>query len=105
MPEILKLILNAPADEHMPSEPPIHVKLEPEFWVEQKDSLYVVHGKKVERLVAMTNFDLPEGVERTQSILKKMGIERILQDHGVKPGDQVKIGRMEFTFELDELKR
>ncbi len=99
IPEILKLMLSAPAPVLAAQEAPVHVRLEPEFWVEKKNELYVVRGKKVERLVAMTNFDLHEGVERTQEILKKMGIERALADRGAKPGDQVKIGRMQFTYE------
>jgi GTP-binding protein len=101
LPEILKLIESVPPDLNAPTDASLHIKLEPEAWVEKKADHYLVRGKKVERLVAMTNFHLPEGVERTQNILKKMGIERLLKEHGVKPGDQVKIGRMEFTFQLD----
>lgn len=99
LPEILKLLDKVPVEEGSLSEAPVHVKLEPEMWVEKKEGIYQVRGASVERLVAMTNFDLPEGVERTQDILKKMGVERALQAHGVRPGDQVKIGRMEFTYE------
>lgn len=102
LPEILKLLQTAPATDYSLMDQPVHVKLEPEFWVEKKDDFYVVRGKNVERLVAMTNFDLHEGVERTQTILKKMGIERALKEYGAKPGDPVKIGRREFTFELDK---
>jgi GTP-binding protein len=99
LPSIMKMVDSSPAEEPSMAPAPVHVTLEPEFWVEQKNDLYEVRGKKVEKLIAMTNFALPEGVERTQEILKKMGIERALLAYGVKAGDQVKISTMQFTFE------
>ena len=53
----------------------------------------------LERLAAMTRFDQLEGFRRFQNILKKMGVEKVLQKKGAKPGDTVRIGRIEFTFE------
>jgi len=78
---------------------PVHVKLEPDFRVLKEGDLFVVKGKKVETLVAMTNFKYEDATERTQNILKKMGVERALAARGAVPGDQVQIGGMEFTFE------
>jgi GTP-binding protein len=42
---------------------------------------------------------LPEAVERTQNILKKIGVDRELASKGAKPGDPVRIGEFEFVFE------
>jgi GTP-binding protein len=100
--EVAKRIDTIPVEESAPAERPIHIKLEPDFWVEKHTELYHVKGKKVERLVAMTNFRYPEAVERTQNILKKIGVERELLIHGAQPGDIVKIGTFEFTFEPQE---
>lgn len=75
------------------------IHLEPDFWVEKEGDIYVVHGKKVETLVAMTPFNLPQAVERTQHIIRKMGVERALEAKGAKPGDPVRIRQMEFTYE------
>jgi GTP-binding protein len=88
-----------PSEERRPVEGPVHIQLEPEFWVEKADPDFIVKGKKVERLVAMTNFGLPEAVERTQHILKKIGVEKALMASGARSGDFVKIGNFEFTFE------
>lgn len=77
----------------------IHIQLAPEFWVERSGELFVVHGKRVEKLIQMTPFNLPEAVERTQHILKKMGVERALIKHGAVAGDLIQIAEIEFTFE------
>ena len=99
LPSVMKLVDSVGRQEEEITVPPIYVKLEPDFWVEKSEEVYVVRGKRVERLIAMTNFRLPEGVERTQHILKKMGVERVLVSEGAKEGDLVKIGKVEFKFE------
>lgn len=71
---------------------------ENDFTVEREDDGFRVTGKKVERLVAMTNFEQEEGVRRLQNILKKMGVEKMLQKEGAQAGDRVQIGDMEFFF-------
>jgi GTP-binding protein len=102
MPELLariaKMMDEIPLEQERSPAHPVHVKLEAAFWVEKNLDELVVKGKNVERLIAMTNFSLPEGVERTQRILRKMGVERELLSHGAKSGDMVKIGTIEFTF-------
>ena len=100
--EIVKQLDQTKEEEDVSDQKPMHISLEPDFWVEKGEEQYVVKGKKVERLVAMTNFDLPEGVERTQHILKKMGIEKALLANGAKEGDSILIGPMEFDFHPDE---
>lgn len=97
--EVAKLIDNIPHQKMNVAPQAIHVKLEPDFWVIRRgDGFYEVKGKKVERLVAMTNFRLPEAVQRTQNILKKIGVERELSSAGAKSGDGVKILNFEFEF-------
>ncbi|MBI3013065.1 MAG: GTPase ObgE, partial [Elusimicrobia bacterium] len=51
---------------------------ENEFTVQKEENGFRVKGKKVERLLAMTNFDQEEAVSRFQNILKSMGVERLL---------------------------
>ena len=74
--------------------------VETEYKVFQKrTSCYRGERMKVERLAAMTNFDQMEGTKRFQNILKKMGVERELGRQGAVPGDNVRIGKVEFTYE------
>jgi GTP-binding protein len=100
--EASKLVETMPLEERPVVEQPLHIQLEPEFWVEKHRDSYLVRGKKVERLVAMTNFRYDEAIERTQNIMKKMGVERELLKHGALVGDKVVVGSHEFTFEPKE---
>ncbi|MCB4756303.1 MAG: GTPase ObgE [Elusimicrobia bacterium] len=97
--EVTRRLREIPLDIPLANEEPVHVHLEPEMWVEKEAGLFVVKGKRVERLVKMTNFTRPEALERTQHILKKMGVERALLSKGARAGNAVKIAGFEFTFE------
>ena len=58
----------------------------------------VVNGKAIEKLVAMTNFLNDEAVRRFQYIWRIKGIDNKLKAKGVKEGDTVHIGEMEFEY-------
>ena len=76
-------------------------KPEVEFTVgHDVDGAYLVKGKGIEKLVAMTNFDNDEGLRRFQHIYRQRGIEDMLKENGIKEGDTVRIGDMEFEFRL-----
>jgi GTP-binding protein len=62
------------------------------------DGTYVVAGKNIEKLVAMTNFDNDEAVMRFQAIWRRLGIEEALKERGVQEGDSVRIRDMVFEF-------
>ena len=72
---------------------------EPEFKVSVEDGVFVATGAKIETLTEMTKFSEDEALRRYQNILKKMGLEIELEKMGAKPGDTVRIGGFEFTFE------
>ena len=84
-------------DQPEPTEP-IRFVVERDFEVEREGDEFRVNGKKAERFAAMTQFDQPEAVRRFQNILKKMGVEKELAQQGAKPGDLVKIGKIEFLL-------
>ncbi|MGI8855377.1 MAG: GTPase ObgE [Thermomicrobiales bacterium] len=56
------------------------------------DGSYLVRGKQIERVVAMTNFDNEEAVSRLQRVLDRTGISRQLARLGVRNGDSVAFG-------------
>lgn len=62
------------------------------------DGAFVIQGRGIERLVAMTNFDNDEGVRRFQQLFKRIGIENALKEKGIQEGNTVRIGDMEFEF-------
>jgi GTP-binding protein len=101
MDKLLKAVLraldNAPeAPLFIPSS--TEYVLEPDFQVERDGRVFRVSGKKVERLIAMTHFDQDEAIARLQKILRKMGIEKALEQKGIATGDTVAIGDHEFTY-------
>lgn len=59
---------------------------------------FVVSGKSLEKLVAMTNFGNDEAIRRFQYIWRVKGLDKRLRDKGAKEGDTVHIGDMEFEF-------
>ena len=87
---------------------PLYVEEEKEVNYEYKDdnelkiirnnNVYIVGGEKVEYLIKKINTTTPEGVNKVLSILNKMGLEKQLLDKGIKQGDTVKIGDVEFEY-------
>ncbi|MGI6092129.1 MAG: GTPase ObgE [Veillonellaceae bacterium] len=74
-------------------------KPEEEFKITRDDDgAYVVHGKEIEKIVAMINFDNDEGVRRFQLAWRRIGIEDALRERGIKEGDTVRIRHMEFEY-------
>ena len=59
---------------------------------------YVVSGKGIERLVAMTQLQNEDAVHRLQKTLEKTGIINKLRTLGAKQGDTVRIGKAVFDF-------
>jgi GTP-binding protein len=76
-----------------------HVVREDPLSVRRQDESWLVTSSRVERAVAITNMENEESVERLQKKLLAMGVERELERAGAKPGDDVVIGDISFTFE------
>ena len=60
-----------------------------------EQGVYRVHGKRVERLVAMTDLTSEEGTDYLQKQLERLGVFEALERAGVQVGDTVKIGEWE----------
>lgn len=69
-----------------------------EFTIQRDGRTYVVASPELEKLVAMTNFDQYDAVQRFQRILKQKGVDDALREHGAKEGDVIQIADMEFDF-------
>ncbi len=65
---------------------------------------YRVRGKKIERILSMTDMENREALERLQLTFEKTGISRALEEAGVKGGDLVHFGKQELTWEDEEIK-
>ncbi len=70
-------------------------------WAAEYDAanqVYVVSGRGIERLVAMTQLTNEAAVNRFQRTLEKAGIINKLRTLGAEEGDTVRIGTAEFDF-------
>jgi GTPase len=82
-----------------PEEDAWEVEAPPESETEEEGPrTWVVRGKKVERVVSMTDMNNEAGVRRMQRILERMGIVTRLRNLGAEDGDTVRIGTTEFDF-------
>jgi GTPase len=57
--------------------------------------VFRVHGKRVERMVSMTDLDSEEGTAYLQKQLERLGVFEALERAGVEVGDTVHIGTWE----------
>ena len=73
-----------------------------ELHVSQEQGVFVVRGTEVERIIARTNMDNDEALQRLQLAFKRMGVFQLLRDSGIHEGDPVRIGETEFSFYDEE---
>lgn len=69
-----------------------------DFTITRDNEVFVVHSKKIEKLVVMTDFNQYDAVKRFQRIMKKMGVEEALRKRGATDGSTIRIGDWEFEF-------
>lgn len=69
-----------------------------EFVVTREKKKYYVDGKKIESLVAVTDFKDYQSVARLMRVLKGMGIFNELEKNGIKEGQIVYISGVEFEY-------
>jgi GTPase len=66
--------------------------------IEQQGDTFVVHGKQVERMAAMTDPQSEEGIELLQRNLGRLGVLAALERAGAQPGSTVQIGPIELDW-------
>ena len=64
----------------------------------ESDGVWVVEGRRVERLVAQTDFENDKSASRFQRELVKLGLVEKLRVAGVTSGDMVRIGETELEW-------
>jgi GTP-binding protein len=105
----VKEMLRSVADmlESLPKEEPVTTEVkvfrpveeEKAFIITWEDDAWRVRGTGIERVAAMTNWDLDEAVQRFQRIVEAMGLKAALKEAGVQPGDTVRIGKVELEWQ------
>ena len=95
-----QLLASLPQEETIAGDEVVLRKFEeePPFIIEFINGVFEVSGKRIEKLVAMTNFSTDEGLERFQRTIAQMGLEEALRQEGIKAGQTVKIKDLEFEY-------
>lgn len=73
-----------------------------EIYKAAKD-VFIIQGGKVERIAGVTDERNSEQVIRFQNIMKGMGVFDELSKMGIKDGDTIIIGHLEFAYYRDEM--
>lgn len=79
-PEDVELVVIGPPDD------------EETFGISRLDDGWLVEGRGIERVAAMTYWEFEATTRRFQQILDKMGISKALKEAGISQGDTVFIG-------------
>ena len=66
---------------------------------EVEEGVYEVSGEDVERLALRTDWDNTEGVANFQRELEKKGVVAALKKAGAEPGDDIRVGEVEFDYQ------
>ena len=72
------------------------------FLVEPEGDGFRVRGKRIERLISMTNFAQNEALMRIQRVLQASGISAALLEAGVQEGDPVFIEKAQLIWSDEE---
>jgi GTPase len=78
--------------------PVLRPQPEDAFSIIKEKGVYIVKGKRVERVVNMTNLESEEGMDHLQVTLAKMGVTKALEEAGVKVGSKVRFGKVELYW-------
>ena len=62
---------------------------------------FLITGKRIERLVAMTKLDSEESLQYLHRRLQRLGVISLLRKAGAEEGDTVRVGKIEFSFTED----
>ncbi len=84
--------------EFVPERTVVYDVPKEEFEITVENGVYFVRGKRVEKLVNMTDFDDAFQLRRFEKAWKFMNLDKLLKKHGISEGDTVDLYGMEFTF-------
>ena len=98
---VTKTLKQLPKEELTENEEKVIYTLEEkedQWKIKKEDSVFIVSGKAVERLMGRINIEDNESMYYLQKSLKNMGIEEKLKEMGVKIGDTVILADWELEW-------
>lgn len=98
--ETLHVLHKAPVDDAPVLTLRDHRAEKEDAWsVERQEGAFVVTGRRVERIVAMTDLDNRDALRYLHRRLERIGVIDKLREVGARDGDTVIVGEIEFAFE------
>jgi GTP-binding protein len=86
-------------EEEIPVMLPALQKQNEDYWeVIREEEGFRVVGKRLERMIAMTDLESRDAVRYLQKRLERIGVIEKLRKEGIEEGDSVAIGEFEFDF-------
>ena len=80
----------------------IHRPLPKGIAVIKEGNLFTVKGRQAERAVSLNDLTNIEALEYIQSTLEKIGVNKALRKAGIRQGDHVQIGGLQFEYMDDD---
>lgn len=96
--KVSSMLKDIPPEEKEEIIDKVEVKDTPEFEISFENNIYIISGKVVEKVMKNINFDDYESVQYFQRFLDMKGINKQLEKMGIKEGDTVRIGEVEFEY-------
>ena len=98
---VARLVLAAPAPQHWVAPPRVTklTSIGGGVSVERKPYGFLLQGERVERLLERFDLDSEGGLARFQAELDRLGVNQALETAGIKPGDTVRLGGIEFEYQ------
>ena len=82
-----------------PQTPVLRPEARPRVTVERRDGVFQVHGGRVEAMAEMLDLSQDEARGEFLRRLQRLGVASVLRRAGVQPGDRVRFGHVEITWE------
>ena len=101
---VASLLLQLPEESPLAEEAAVFrpAPEEEAITISRENDTFTLHGTRLEKFVAMTDFNNEDGVKRFQRVFRLWGHEDALKKAGAKNGDNVRIRDVEFTFWQEE---
>ena len=74
------------------------VETEEPFRVTRHNRAYVVHARRIERMLPMVNLKDHRAMIQIWAELRSLGVVKVLEEKGVQPGDTVRLGKVELEW-------
>lgn len=90
--------INLFEEEEMYSEEQMAIQNKSEINIYRDGAIYIVEGKRLEKLLYSVDFEDMESIRYFQNIMDKTGVFQRLREMGIQDGDTVRLYDLEFDF-------